>query len=85
MQLHEDGTGLALNGQSKSTLTPWRSLPMVGTGSVNASASEATYECSWLGTTLRQTVQRTEDTVTLAQQAPGFTSHQTLHRQTPRG
>ncbi len=79
--LHDDGTAFDLQGMSKSTFAPWRRLAMTGTGHVDPTATQATYQCTWLGTTLHQTTHRAGDVVTLQQKAPGLEAVQTLHRQ----
>ncbi len=85
LALHDDGAGFDLQGTSSATFTPWRRLAMTGTGSVDCTATRATYQCTWLGTALHQVTHRVGDVVTVQQNAPGLQAHQTLHRQREAG
>lgn len=78
LSLHDDGHRFHLTGETRMTLAPWQHYTMAGEGEVDHTATHATYELNWLGTTLKQTTTRTTKQTTLVQEAPGFHSSQVL-------
>ena len=81
VHIDKNGIDFRIEGQSHHLIVPflpWRQLTMTGTGSNDATARHATYTLDWLGTQFEQTTDRRADSVTLRQQAAGFTSAQDL-------
>ena len=83
--IEEDGTSFRVQGESVASMMPWRKLPMTGAGEIDSTGCHATYRLNWMGTTVIQDTDRTDEGVVLRQAFPGFQGIQELRAAAGKG